>query len=95
MTVVIYLTAEHYILSTSICSSGCGGEFDVKDKLVVVSPNYPDNYPNKMKCTWLISAPADKVLQFKFTDFEVEDYWSGCFDTLEIRYHAVGMKGPT
>lgn len=75
----------------------CGGMLYVHDGLRIQSPGYPDNYPNKMKCTWLLQSPASTVMKLTFQDFDIERAKSGtCRDRLEIRYHHIGIeRGPT
>lgn len=38
----------------------------------VTSNNYPDNYPNNMDCSWLLTAKPNERVQIKFEDFDVE-----------------------
>ena len=38
----------------------------------IISPNYPDPYPNEADCQWHISLKANQTLMFKILDFELE-----------------------
>lgn len=41
------------------------------DKELITSPLYPEPYPRHQTCTWIVTAPDDKTVGFKFTDFEL------------------------
>ena len=36
------------------------------------SPNYPNNYPNKMDCVYHVPIPRGMAINISFSDFEVE-----------------------
>ena len=38
----------------------------------IVSPNYPDNYPNNVNTQWLVSGPADYQIMAVFSTFDLE-----------------------
>ena len=42
------------------------------ESLTVVSPNYPDNYPNHANVQWLVSGPEDYRTVAKFHTFDLE-----------------------
>lgn len=44
------------------------------------SPNYPKNYGNNLKYSWIIEAPRYHTIQLTFVRFDVE----GGFDSVEI-----------
>ncbi|XP_077868919.1 A disintegrin and metalloproteinase with thrombospondin motifs 18-like [Saccoglossus kowalevskii] len=39
---------------------------------VVISPNYPDQYPNNAHCVTMITVDTAKIIKLSFTDFNVE-----------------------
>ncbi|XP_077864847.1 cubilin-like [Saccoglossus kowalevskii] len=39
---------------------------------IILSPNYPDDYPHNLDCIWYISLPADSKIHLFFVDFYVE-----------------------
>lgn len=40
----------------------------------IVSPNYPNNYPNDAQCVWLITIPLGNAVALNITDLDIE--WS-------------------
>ncbi|CAK8673607.1 unnamed protein product [Clavelina lepadiformis] len=38
----------------------------------LMSPNYPDNYPNDSNCTWIIEAPEGRKIMIDFWDVQME-----------------------
>ncbi|GAA57575.1 tolloid-like protein 1 [Clonorchis sinensis] len=38
----------------------------------IASPNYPQDYPANLNCTWTISQPQGCVIRLKFEDFKLE-----------------------
>ncbi|XP_028042901.1 cubilin homolog [Bombyx mandarina] len=65
----------------------CGGNFIATEKeQFLYSPNYPDEYPNLLNCTYEISAP-DKKTEIKFVEFELEGSYPDCsYDNLTVSY---------
>lgn len=50
----------------------CGGVFSA-DQGIILSANYPMNYPHNQNCEWLISVDHHHVVNLTFTDFDIED----------------------
>ena len=49
------------------------------------SPHYPQHYPTKEDCTWIIHVKAGQQIMLNVTDFQIE-YSKECrYDYLEIR----------
>ena len=46
--------------------------FGLGESLTIVSPNYPDNYPNHASFQWLVSGPVDYQVMATFHTFELE-----------------------
>ena len=38
-----------------------------------MSPNYPANYPNNIRCRWMLVVDRNEQIRIKFSDFDVED----------------------
>ena len=38
----------------------------------ITSPNFPENYPNNMDCTWIIKASSDEKIELHLEGFELE-----------------------
>ena len=59
----------------------CGTFTDVSG--VIISPNYPNLYPNNRECIYKINRNEGERIQLKFNSFNVEA--SGCqYDYLEV-----------
>ena len=56
--------------------SGQGGE--------IVSPGYPDNYPNNSVCVWTITGREGDRIRLTFTDFDLEESQDCQLDSLEV-----------
>ena len=51
---------------------------------IITSPNYPNDYGNKMVCNWNISAPVGRQLRLELLSFELEKSGKCNLDYLEI-----------
>ncbi|XP_011637168.1 cubilin-like [Pogonomyrmex barbatus] len=65
-------------------SKVCGGHY-VRPNGVIRSPNYPDYYPNKKECVWIIEARNKHRIILTVEHFELEGHMNCAFDYLEIR----------
>ncbi|CAG5120339.1 unnamed protein product, partial [Candidula unifasciata] len=65
----------------------CGDFYalDHSDVGHIVSPNYPEGYPENSFCIWLIEAPQNHSLHL-IVNFEGERYKNVCSDYIEIRH---------
>ncbi|KAL3856286.1 hypothetical protein ACJMK2_011060 [Sinanodonta woodiana] len=75
---------------------GCGGIYKMSagKPMIVQSPNYPKNYDNAKRCTWMFKSPEGTKLRLNFNDFDVKTTSGGsCEDTLEIRHALPGHRG--
>ena len=53
-------------------SLGFGSEVDCCSIITqIMSPNYPNSYPNNAKETWLITAPVGSIITLQFHSFYV------------------------
>ncbi|KAM4534255.1 cubilin [Odontesthes bonariensis] len=67
-----------FIASWSADSSGCGGVIHA-DTGVIKSPNYPQNFPINVECSWQIIAHEGNHLEMSFSsDFEIPDNSGTC-----------------
>ncbi|XP_012062648.1 PREDICTED: cubilin [Atta cephalotes] len=62
----------------------CGGHYS-KSNGIIRSPNYPNYYPNKKDCVWIIEAQNRHRIILTINHFELERHSSCSFDYLEIR----------
>jgi len=80
----------------------CGGSYDASLGGTIQSPNYPQNYPKKATCQYLIDASPGQVVKLSFEHFDVYNGigWSrdDCgFDTVTVHdgnSSAAGWIGP-
>ncbi|XP_076437271.1 cubilin-like isoform X2 [Babylonia areolata] len=76
-TMYIRLTTDASINGRGFSASwartagGCGGVFSTQTG-VVMSKNYPNQYPHSSTCTWLITLPVNHPIILNFTDFDIE-----------------------
>ncbi|KAL8573023.1 hypothetical protein ACOMHN_010453 [Nucella lapillus] len=61
---------------------GCGGTYSTRNG-IVMSKNYPSNYPHNTQCEWLISLPVNHPIIFNITDFDIEG-GSCVYDYLDL-----------
>ncbi|XP_072095764.1 scavenger receptor cysteine-rich domain-containing protein DMBT1-like [Mobula birostris] len=66
----------------------CGGFLDEAFGSIM-SPNYPNLYPNSAECTWYIRTNSSKVIYLRITDLELEAPSSCSFDFVAV------YDGPT
>ncbi|XP_074593288.1 protein tolkin-like [Brevipalpus obovatus] len=50
----------------------------------IVSPNYPEPYPNRKDCTWLFSTTAGHRIKLNYDDFEFESHPDCAYDYVAI-----------
>merc|ERR1712002_1324866 len=69
----------------------CGSRADLNEdeEVTLESPNYPNLYPNRAKCSWILMVPAGKEVQVYCESFHIErgdflrigsDHWYGKAD---------------
>lgn len=61
----------------------CGGNF-VENQGSLASPNYPNNYGDKLQCIYVIEVEADRRVELTFTDFSLEKQSECSWETLDI-----------
>ncbi|XP_069007315.1 cubilin [Embiotoca jacksoni] len=67
-----------FIASWSADSSGCGGVIHA-DTGTIKSPNYPQNFPANVECSWKIITHEGNHLEMSFrTDFQIPDSSGTC-----------------
>uniref|UniRef100_A0A7N6FBD4 CUB and Sushi multiple domains 3a n=1 Tax=Anabas testudineus TaxID=64144 RepID=A0A7N6FBD4_ANATE len=55
------------------CDASCGG--DIRGpRGIILSPGYPELYPNSLNCTWTVEVSHGKGVQFTFHSFHLEDH---------------------
>ena len=52
-------------------SLGFDSEIDCCSSTQIMSPNYPNPYPNYAEETWLITAPTGSIINLQFHSFDV------------------------
>ena len=66
----------------------CGGEFSGQGG-EIVSPGYPDIYPNNSVCVWTVTGAEGDIIRVTFKDFDLEDSQDCQLDFLEVTSHTV------
>nr|XP_046226989.1 cubilin [Scatophagus argus] len=67
-----------FTASWTVDSSGCGGVIHA-DTGTIKSPNYPQNFPPNVECTWQIIAHEGNHLEVNFNnDFQIPDNSGTC-----------------
>ncbi|XP_076027535.1 cubilin [Genypterus blacodes] len=78
-----------FMLTFEAHSTACGGFVELNDgdpPGYIVSPNYPENYPENLDCIWVISVPNGEAVQIDFEgEFYIESTPSCIYDYLELR----------
>ena len=66
----------------------CGEAFNTNTSWsgVIQSPNYPNNYPSNVNCTWTITAPPNEVITLTFTDLRLESHDACMFDYVQVSF---------
>ncbi|RZC32589.1 cubilin, partial [Asbolus verrucosus] len=72
-------------------SNVCGGNY-YSSAGVLKSPNYPNEYPTNMECSWTIHVKPGHQILLNVTDFELESYSACRYDWLEIRNGASAVS---
>jgi hypothetical protein len=62
----------------------CGGTL-THSKGNITTANYPNKYPPKQDCIWIIKVPVHKLLKLRFLSFDVERHSQCRYDYVEIR----------
>eukprot|EP00795_Rhopilema_esculentum_P012904 gene12904-3657_t len=74
--------------------AGCGSSLTGSGG-VLLSPNYPVNYPPNLDCTWEITVDENKFILLQFEDIDIEND-SGCsYDKLLVQEKSDGSKFKT
>ena len=60
----------------------------------IVSPNYPEHYPNKKDCTWHFTATPGHRIKLYFNDFDLEPSQDCTYDYIAI-YDGLVSNGTT
>ena len=68
-----------------ISSAECGGVLNDPSG-VITSPNYPEIYPHRSECTWVITAPEGNKVNLLLEVFHMNTKGICFYDILKIRY---------
>ncbi|KAL2084354.1 hypothetical protein ACEWY4_019872 [Coilia grayii] len=55
------------------CDAQCGGDIEGPEG-IILSPGFPELYPNSLNCTWTVEVSHGKGVQFTFHTFHLEDH---------------------
>ncbi|XP_078733266.1 cubilin-like [Lampetra fluviatilis] len=65
-----WLYLHGYFYATP-AESHCGGVLDIDSNLLILSPNFPNNYPSNLECVWIFKAPS-RGISLSFMDFRMD-----------------------
>ena len=65
-------------------ANGCGGRFVNKPAGVLMSPNYPDVYPNSVECLWKITVGFGMSIELNVLEYDMESAQECYFDSLTV-----------
>ncbi|XP_076174105.1 cubilin isoform X2 [Ptiloglossa arizonensis] len=74
----ITYAAHGFNLSYRSVPLTCGGKFTA-DTGIIHSTNYPQNYPHRQNCEWLLQVDKNYVINITFLDFDIE-HTENCTD---------------
>uniref|UniRef100_A0A8C1V060 Uncharacterized protein n=1 Tax=Cyprinus carpio TaxID=7962 RepID=A0A8C1V060_CYPCA len=72
-------TTDNWLDFTEGFSEPCGGNM-TDWRGVLLSPRYPNNYPNNTQCTWTIHSTGNATVSLIFTDVDLET----CCDYIKV-----------
>ena len=77
---------ERLGILSSADNGGCGGAFTA-DNGVMISPNYPNQYPHNAQCVYTVTVHQNEVMNLTFTNLELESPIGGSceWDYVEVR----------
>ncbi|XP_059143742.1 tolloid-like protein 1 [Physella acuta] len=65
------------------CYTNCGGSL-TDQAGTILSPNFPDSYPNDAICNWTITVAEGQVVAFRFTRLDLERLYENCIDHVQF-----------
>uniref|UniRef100_A0A665V841 Cubilin n=1 Tax=Echeneis naucrates TaxID=173247 RepID=A0A665V841_ECHNA len=71
-----YVSGRGFNASWTEVQGGCGGPVTAPSG-EIHSPSYPNNYPNNVDCSWVISVDSHHRVFFNFSDLDIEHH-SNC-----------------
>ncbi|KAG8574151.1 hypothetical protein GDO81_009072 [Engystomops pustulosus] len=72
--------------------AGCNHNVTVSNQNIT-SPNWPDTYPNKKTCTWLLTGTAGHRVKLVVKDLEMESHQECIYDHVEV-YSGANAQAP-
>ncbi|KAG9331741.1 hypothetical protein JZ751_017274 [Albula glossodonta] len=78
-----YISGRGFNASWLEVPGGCGGAFTAPSG-EIHSPGYPNNYPNNVDCSWVITVDAGHRVLFNFSLLEIESHSSCQWDYVAI-----------
>lgn len=66
----VTVSGRGFDISYRAIENGCGGYYTSSTGLIL-SPNYPQNYPTNSYCTWTLQAIGAHLMELNFLDFEM------------------------
>ncbi|XP_025116306.1 uncharacterized protein LOC112577450 [Pomacea canaliculata] len=86
VTIVIMINDSAWTQTTrELCKpTGCK-EYFTEESGLIASPNFPSQYPDGSRCTYIISPSSSRFIELQFQSFQLEQPYSGkCMDWLTV-----------
>ncbi|XP_017555843.2 cubilin [Pygocentrus nattereri] len=87
-----YVSGRGFNASWQETLGGCGGPITAPSG-EIHSPQYPNNYPNNVDCSWVITVDESHRILFNFTDMDIESHSSCIWDYVDI-HDGPGQSSP-
>uniref|UniRef100_W5MX16 Cubilin n=1 Tax=Lepisosteus oculatus TaxID=7918 RepID=W5MX16_LEPOC len=79
----LYVSGKGFNASWQEVQGGCGGLFTAPTG-EIHSPRYPNNYPDNVDCSWVISVDRHHRIILNFTDLDIEQHGTCAYDYIAI-----------
>ncbi|OUC43844.1 CUB domain protein, partial [Trichinella nativa] len=84
---------QGYSITYLVTDQDCGGTIQLASGSIT-SPNYPGDYPPRVRCRWLISVPRGSWISFHVAHLKMDPTCDDQSDRLELRSANVDNQEP-
>ncbi|XP_046880031.1 cubilin [Hypomesus transpacificus] len=85
-----YVSGRGFNASWAELQGGCGGPVTAPYG-EIHSPSYPNNYPNNVDCSWMITVDEGHRVLFNFSDLDIENHSDCLWDYVAIHDGPSGL----
>ncbi|KAH9523898.1 hypothetical protein Btru_047351 [Bulinus truncatus] len=91
--IAVLLVASSFTNGALAVFTACGGNL-TEQAGVILSPNFPNNYPNYATCYWNITVAPNQIIDFRFKRLDLDRYSDqSCNDWVSL-YDGPGTQYP-